>query len=389
MVEDILTVPERVADSVDGASREGVGLCLSGGGYRAMLFHVGALWRLNELGWLPRLSFVSSVSGGSITAGVLAAKWQVLRFGDNGVAANFPDQIAGPLRALANRTIDVPSILTGIITPRITVGDRTAASLRRHLFGAATLADLPDNPRFIITATNLHTGSLWRFSKPYMRDWQVGQVSTPRVPLAQAVAASAAFPPVLSPVTLKVDPASWDIVESKPRDDLHPWPPRKIKLSDGGVYDNLGLQPVLQRCATILVSDGGGHMSYQARVASDWIQHLRRVLAVVDNQVRSLRKTELIGNYERDTFGGAYWGIRGDMSNYLHEARKPVTDALDAPSTDTLKLAAIATRLASMDAATQERLINWGYAICDVAMRGMVESADRPPGFPYHRGLAG
>ena len=45
-------------------------LCLSGGGYRAMLFHVGALWRLNELGLLPRLDRVSSVSGGSITAGV-------------------------------------------------------------------------------------------------------------------------------------------------------------------------------------------------------------------------------------------------------------------------------------------------------------------------------
>ena len=89
MVNDILTPAEGVANSVDRAPREGVGLCLSGGGYRAMLFHVGALWRLNELGWLARLSFVSSVSGGSITAGVLAAKWQALAFGVNGVAANF------------------------------------------------------------------------------------------------------------------------------------------------------------------------------------------------------------------------------------------------------------------------------------------------------------
>ena len=387
-MDDILTQADHLAGSVDQAARDGVGLCLSGGGYRAMLFHVGALWRLNELGWLARLSFVSSVSGGSITAGVLAAKWQALAFGDNGVAANFTDQIADPLRALASRTVDVPSILTGIATPRRTVGDRTTAALRRHLFGAATLADLPDSPRFIITATNLHSGSLWRFSKPYMRDWQVGRVSEPRVPLAQAVAASAAFPPVLSPVTLVVDPASWDVVETKPRGDLDPWPPRKIKLSDGGVYDNLGLQPVIQRCATILVSDGGGHMTYQARVASDWIRHLRRVLAVVDNQVRSLRKTEVIADYERGTFGGAYWGIQGDMSAYLHEAKKPVADALDAPFTATSELAAIATRLAAMDAVPQERLINWGYAICDVAMRGMVEPANRPPGFPYRRGVS-
>ena len=53
---------------------DGVALCLSGGGYRAMLFHLGALWRLNEAGFLPRLARVSSVSGGSITAGLLTLR---------------------------------------------------------------------------------------------------------------------------------------------------------------------------------------------------------------------------------------------------------------------------------------------------------------------------
>jgi NTE family protein len=51
--------------------RPGIALCLSGGGYRAMLFHVGALLRLNELGLLLSLDRVSSVSGGSITAALL------------------------------------------------------------------------------------------------------------------------------------------------------------------------------------------------------------------------------------------------------------------------------------------------------------------------------
>ena len=58
----------------------GTALCLSGGGYRAMLFHVGALWRLNEAGYLPKLERVSSVSGGSITAGVLGLAWPKLGF---------------------------------------------------------------------------------------------------------------------------------------------------------------------------------------------------------------------------------------------------------------------------------------------------------------------
>lgn len=52
----------------------GIGLALSGGGFRATLFHCGALWRLNDLGVLARLDRISSVSGGSITAGVLATK---------------------------------------------------------------------------------------------------------------------------------------------------------------------------------------------------------------------------------------------------------------------------------------------------------------------------
>src|SRR5215470_5372477 len=79
--EPVKPAPERVvttkaADGPQGPPAAGpqpcVALCLSGGGYRAMLFHVGVLWRLNELGWLARLDRVSSVSGGSITAGVLA-----------------------------------------------------------------------------------------------------------------------------------------------------------------------------------------------------------------------------------------------------------------------------------------------------------------------------
>src|ERR1044072_8486054 len=68
---------------------DGVALCLSGGGYRAVVFHVGVLWRGNEPGLLPRLTRVSSVSGGSITAGVLGLHWGELSFDQAGVAQEF------------------------------------------------------------------------------------------------------------------------------------------------------------------------------------------------------------------------------------------------------------------------------------------------------------
>jgi len=72
---------------------QGLALCLSGGGYRAMLFHLGVLWRLNEAGVLPKLDRVSTVSGGSITAGVLALNWEQLEFDDNGRANVFDSEI--------------------------------------------------------------------------------------------------------------------------------------------------------------------------------------------------------------------------------------------------------------------------------------------------------
>src|SRR5213076_7697 len=96
--------PVRTLPTDLGASaRPGIALCLSGGGYRAMLFHLGALWRLNELGLMKKLAKVSSVSGGSITAGQLGVKWSSLNFqGD--VATNFTQLIVDPIRGLANIT---------------------------------------------------------------------------------------------------------------------------------------------------------------------------------------------------------------------------------------------------------------------------------------------
>jgi predicted acylesterase/phospholipase RssA len=120
-----------------------IGLCLSGGGYRAMLFHTGALWRLNELGWLPRLDVVSSVSGGSIAAGVLAHGWAELDFTD-GVAGNFREVVVAPLRRLASRNLDIPVTLRGLLKPWRSVGEELAGSYRRHLFGEFTRFGFPE-----------------------------------------------------------------------------------------------------------------------------------------------------------------------------------------------------------------------------------------------------
>src|SRR5574341_691718 len=93
--------------------------------------------------------------------------------------------------------------------------------------------------------SSLPSAALWRFSKPYARDYRVGRIDDPRLLLAEAVAASSAFPPVLSPLTLSLDSNSFS-----PRTGLdlqHKPYTSRVVLSDGGVYDNLGLETVFKR----------------------------------------------------------------------------------------------------------------------------------------------
>jgi predicted acylesterase/phospholipase RssA len=144
--------------------------------------------------------------------------------------------------ALAGKTIDGGSILTGIVLPG-SIADKVVDAYGKHLFGNATLQALPAEPRFVINATSVQIGALWRFSRPYMADYRVGMVRSPTVELAKAVAASAAFPPVLSPLRLELDASRYDPPSAQASEDLHREPfLTDVVLSDGGVYDNLGLE---------------------------------------------------------------------------------------------------------------------------------------------------
>ena len=157
-----LLVAEEENEDVDPLERnvkDGIALCLSGGGYRAMLFHVGVLWRLNEMGFLPKIARFSSVSGGSITAAVLGLKWRNLGFNSTGVGENFVTEVANPIRAMADSSIDVTAVLSGALLPFTSISDRVSSAYRKRLFGDATLQDLPDEPRFVFNATNLQIGN--------------------------------------------------------------------------------------------------------------------------------------------------------------------------------------------------------------------------------------
>src|SRR5699024_6168208 len=247
------------------------------------------------------------------------------------------------------------AITKGVLKPARTIGEELAAALRRELFGTFTLQQLPRRPVFDFNATNLRNGARWVFTRDWMGEDTSGWVADPETRLAVAVAASAAFPPFLSPVVLRM-PGRAD----------------RVVLTDGGVYDNLSMEPVIDRSATVLVSDGGGRLERPKRVPRDWLRQTVRVMHVVDNRVRQLRSRQLSRSYQDGDFAGAYWGIYGDSDDF------GVPGALWIPFERTLELAELPSRLKALSAETQQRLINWGYAAADAGIRRWVRPDAQP-----------
>ena len=128
----------------------------------------------------------------------------------------------------------------------------------------------------------------------------------------------------------------------------------------------------------MLVSDGGGQYQPEPHVSAHWLPQTRRVLGTIDSQVRALRKRQVIDGFQAGARTGAYWSVWSEVADFQ------LADALDVPDARAKELAHTATRLKKMDAVLQERLINWGYAICDTAMRKHVDhDASRPTALPY------
>lgn len=355
------------ATKVDDA----VGLCLSGGGYRAMLYHCGALIRLNELRVLSRIQEVSSVSGGSITAGVLALAWPKLQFDADGHAANFTDEVVKPITRFAGVALDVRAALLGLL-PWTSPALEVAKGYNRHLFHGATLQDLPDRPRFTFMATNLQTGSGWRFAKDYAADHRVGRIDRPLFRLATVVAASSAFPPVLSPLRLEFEPGA---VLPMVGADLHRPPfTNHAVLTDGGVYDNLGLERVWRRCKTILVSNAGRTIPQIGSPTGRWIGQAYRTLAVIHQQAENSRKRILFGVNNLKQRQVAFWSIDTPIEAY------GLRDALSISAVDCLKAAGIRTRLNVFSQDEIDLLLDVGYAGADASVRarGIIPDAFPP-----------
>lgn len=334
-----------------------IGLALSGGGFRAALFHLGTLWRINEMGMLSCLSTISAVSGGSLLAGLLGTRWRSLRWGDD-VVEDFAEQVAEPIFALCGTNIDVKSIILGPFT-----GTKTLEGFyERHLVGRSTLQDLPDTPEFVFSAYHLETGRNWIFTKERTHTWRIGDIHQPDTPMKTVLAASSAFPPAFAPVRLKLDPDSFrksDYADHFSNKELR----AEATLGDGGVYDNLGLHPI-RELKHILVSNGSSPLSVETMPRwKFWRNRATRPISTAIEQTRALRIRELMGDLKTGRKNGALWMISTRPTSY--DVESPFVIAEAWPET----LARIRTRLNKFTEQEKKRLVNWGYVQADLAIR--------------------
>ena len=368
-------VAKRVGKNAPDRGRDPkMAMCLSGGGFRAMLFHVGALRRLNEFGLLSVVDRFSSVSGGSMVAAVLALKWQDLRFDSDGISQSF-DEVEREVFDLAGHTLDVTSTFSGMLPGNTGAGQ--LAKRYRKVIGDRTLQDLPSNPRFIFNTTNMATGNLLRWSREYGADHALGRIDAPAVRIAEIVAASAAFPPFLSPMVL---PLPAPIVDHNTGVPL-PNQPQHLWLTDGGAYDNLGIQTA-ESFHTVLVSDGGAPFKYRSTVGRSLYSQHRRSVSIIYDQVCRLRIRRFVGELDGQRRLGALWRISTDINDF------PANNRLPCSRLATTELANIPTRLSRVPVTLRRRLMNWGYAVADAAVRSYLEPSLEPPnGFPYAGGV--
>lgn len=249
-----------------------IGLALSGGGFRATLFHLGVVRFLFDSGLLSRVHFIGGVSGGSILAMHVGLHWDRYcsdHTSFNGAAREVLDFCQRDVR---NRIIRRWLFGCATIIPRLLFEQsrvRLLISEYKHLFGNHTLTDLLPNkgmpkPRIIVQSMSLTTGQPCSFGRSgymwYEADEQgflnedEKSLLTPHLQMAFAVAASSAFPPMFPPVriTAKLLHVNNSVF------------PNAQYITDGGVYDNLGIERPLwyfeqqDELDAFVVSDAGG-----------------------------------------------------------------------------------------------------------------------------------
>jgi NTE family protein len=325
-----------------------IGLSLSGGGYRAAVFHLGTLNKLNELGVLQKVDVLSTISGGSITG----AAWCL----HNGDYDSFHSQMKQNLQTvdvikyIFRSWIFIRTILFAVITFGVALYlsftnyawlmfpllilfffllfkfqfaifpvSKVIEQVYNRFYQNKTLIDFKEQPLLAIGSSNLHTGRPFTFSRVKMSDSSYAYRSEfnppitfkhEKFPVARAVMASSCVPFAFTPVAI-------DKKFYKDENDC-----KRIKpvLVDGGVYDNQGIQKLTQpgssyECDIIITSDAGGNFIADKKYPNA----IALLIRTVDLFMYRIKTAQMVQNIYRNVSGPskpiAYFSLGWRLDN--------------------------------------------------------------------------
>lgn len=348
-----------------------LGVCLSGGGFRASLYSLGALRYLAEAGLLRRVGVISAVSGGSIAAGMVADRWDSFEAA-GGTLDAFIEQIDRPFRTtITARNLRnvwllraLLYLLPSIVTRKNSGGVALGWTLGTHLYRRRRVAELPPGPQVIFTSTDLGRGRAFRISRDFVGSYDLGyaEPAPASLDLGLAVAASAAFPLALTVIHLRS--AGLELPGS---------PPRMLSLVDGSVYDNIGLEwfqgwesgrpPSAARPGFVIVVNAAGPLETTTRRYGS-VRALFRDLRVQYQQTLNVRVRWMVDRLLAGRDRGVYIGIGHDPRRYADSHGRPIDPSFYSgalPSSLVEPLARVRTDIDRFNEQEAELLSYHGY----------------------------
>ena len=368
-----------------------VAIALSGGGVRAAAFHCGVLRRLALDGLLERTTFVSTVSGGSLVTGLILCqndhRWPK--------SEEFLEGVLGRVgRCLTTATLQWSYMWRVVAAPwRLARG--RAGVLARQLEAqwgiAGSLQDLASVPRWIINATCFETGKNWRFSQKRMGDYVSYYVREPDVTIADAIAASAAVPGLIGPLVLFSDRYEWRRYEGGQLVRTAT-PSQRYELWDGGVYDNLGLEPLFKPNGgfrdgfdLLVVSDASAPLRLARRGRCRMLRPGRRVLRLVDiatDQVRGLRSRAAVAEFGREGASGVYCRMGNTVEEIYAAVGRPGPAGCHLDAEDVRQAGTFPTTLRRLTQREFSCIQRHGFEVADATLATRLGSGFAYRGFP-------
>ncbi len=374
-------------ENYQDSSASRIGLALSGGGFRAAAFHAGVLQRLANNEWLERVQQISSVSGGSLFTGLVfhasGYRWPTSK--------QYLEDVLPYIRCLiTKKSLQVDALRSLLFNPLnwcflLSRANVLARSIESLWAISATLDQLPKYPVWSINGTTAENGRRFRFKNRSAGDYEIGYALVPDFKLANAMAMSAAFPGGIGPLAFDATNYKWHKKESW--DSIQPPEPIKsqymqLHLYDGGVYDNLGMEPFFDVGKQIIkkddrkdkvidfmiVSDGGAPYQRGAIPGPFHPARLKRVADIGFDQARALRVRSFVNFLQNNNTLGMYLQIGSDPVTSIEQYVKKCPNYLMADnSTEWLTLetirraASYPTTLNRMKESDFDLIVRHGY----------------------------